>query len=204
MCENRTVFVVDDDADVRASVAALVTSFGLPCRGFPSAEAFLAEHSPSGRGVLVVDLRMPGMNGLQLQEELSRRKNRLPVIILTAFARTPTIVKAIQAGAVTAIDKPYHDDDLWDAIRSALEKEKADWSASRRQRHIRDRLGNLTQAEYRVGELIVAGRSNKEIAQELAMALRTVEKRRHNLLAKMQVGSVAELVALFLEVRDSA
>lgn len=204
MPENRTVFVVDDDADLRASVAALVTSLGLPCRGFPSAEAFLADCSVAERGVAVVDLRMPGMSGVQLQEELARRGSRMPVILLTAFARTHTIVKAIQAGAVTAIDKPYHDDDLWDAIRSALDKEQADWTAARRQSQIRNRLESLTREERRVAELVVAGHSNKAISHHTGAALRTVEKRRHNVLAKMQVGSVAELVALFLEIRDSA
>ncbi len=203
MPENRTVFVVDDDADLRASVAALVTSLGLPCRDFPSAEAFLADCSVAERGVAVVDLRMPGMSGVQLQEELARRGSRMPVILLTAFARTHTIVKAIQAGAVTAIDKPYHDDDLWDAIRSALDKEQADWTAAQRQRQIQSRLQNLTEEEYCVAELVVAGHSNKAIAHQTGAALRTVEKRRHNVLAKMQVGSVAELVALFLEIRHS-
>ena len=137
MSEHRTVFVIDDDADLRDSIAALVTSFGLPCRGFPSAEAFLAEWSPAERGVAVVDLRMPGMSGLQLQEELARRGSRLPVILLTAFARTAAIVKAIHAGAVTVIDKPYHDDDLWDAIRLALEKEQAEWTTAQRRQRIR-------------------------------------------------------------------
>jgi len=128
----------------------------------------------------------------------------MPVILLTAFARTPTIVKAIQAGAVTVIDKPYHDDDLWDAIRIALDEEAADWTSAQRQRQVRSRLENLTQEEHRVAELVVAGHSNKAIAQKTGTALRTVEKRRHNVLAKMQVSSVAELVAIFLEIRDSA
>lgn len=204
MSEHRTVFVIDDDADLRDSIAALVTSFGLPCRGFPSAEAFLAEWSPAERGIAVVDLRMPGMSGLQLQEELARRGSRLPVVLLTAFARTAAIVKAIHAGAVTVIDKPYHDDDLWDAVRLALEKEQAEWTTAQRRRRIRRRLENLTEEEYRVADLVVAGLSNKAIAQETGTALRTVEKRRHNILAKMQVGSVAELVAIFLEIRNSA
>ena len=93
----------------------------------------------------MVDLRMPGMSGLELQEELSRRKSHLPVIILTAYARTPITVRAIQAGAVTMIDKPYHDDDLWDAIRTALEKEEAAWTAEQRRREICDRLSTLTR-----------------------------------------------------------
>ena len=140
MFPNRTVFVIDDDANLRASVCALVSSLGCRAQGFASAEEFLASYVPGDRGVVVVDLRMPGLSGLELQEELARRKSHLPVIILTAYARTPITVRAIQAGAVTMIDKPYHDDDLWDAIRTALEKEEAAWTAQRRRQEICDRL----------------------------------------------------------------
>jgi RNA polymerase sigma factor (sigma-70 family) len=203
MFPNRTVFVIDDDANLRASVCALVSSLGCHAQGFASAEEFLASRASGERGVAVVDLRMPGMSGLELQEELSRRKSHLPVIILTAHARTPITVRAIQAGAVTMIDKPYHDDDLWDAIRTALEREEAAWMDNRRRREIRDRLSTLTSEERRVMELIVEGKPNKVIAQELGLAIRTVEKRRHEALAKMEAGSVAELVELAIEARNS-
>lgn len=203
MFPDRTVFVIDDDANLRASVCALVSSLGCHAQSFASAEEFLASQAPCKRGVAVVDLRMPGMSGLEFQEELSRRKSHLPVIILTAHARTPITVRAIQAGAVTMIDKPYHDDDLWDAIRTALEKEEAAWSAGQRRREIRDRLSTLTSEERRVMELIVEGKPNKVIAQELGLAIRTVEKRRHEVLAKMEAGSVAELVELAIEARNS-
>jgi FixJ family two-component response regulator len=203
MFPNRTVFVIDDDANLRASVCALVSSLGCHAQGFPSAEEFLASQAPAERGVAVVDLRMPGMSGLELQEELLRRKSHLPVVILTAYARTPITVRAIQAGAVTMIDKPYHDDDLWDAIRTALEKEEAAWTAERRRREISGRLATLTPEERRVADLIAAGSPNKMIARELKIALRTVEKRRHAALAKMNAESVAELVGLLIEVRSS-
>ena len=203
MLPNRTVFVIDDDANLRASVCALVSSLGCHAQGFPSAEEFLASEATAERGVAVVDLRMPGMSGLELQEELSRRKSHLPVIILTAHARTPTTVRAIQAGAVTMIDKPYHDDDLWDAIRTALEKEEAAWTAERWRREICDRLATLTSEERRVADLIVAGDPNKMAAHKLGMALRTVEKRRQAVLAKMKAKSVAELVGLLIEARNS-
>ena len=152
--------------------------------------------------MVVIDLRMPGMSGFELQQELLRRNNCMPVIILTAYARTSAIVQAIHSGAVTAIDKPYHDDDLWDAIRNALDKEESDWNAAQRRREIRSRAASLTPEQLRVGELIVAGLPNKEIAQQLGLALRTIEKRRHDVLTKMQVDSAVELVALFLELRD--
>ena len=201
MSEERTVFVIDDDAELRESIEALVTSLGHRCRGFPSGESFLAEYSPSDRGVVIVDLRMPGMSGLQFQQELARRESHMPIIVLTAYARTEVIVKALQAGAITAIDKPYHDDDLWEATRSALEKEETEWADRERRREVRERLESLTDEELRVSELIVAGLPNKLIAQRTGLALRTVEKRRHNVFTKLQIDSVAHLVALFLESR---
>jgi two-component system, LuxR family, response regulator FixJ len=203
MFPNRTVFVIDDDPDLRASVCALVSSLGCHTQGFASAEEFLASEAPGERGVAVVDLRMPGLSGLELQAELARRNIHLPVVILTAHSRTPLTVRAIQAGAVTVIDKPYHDDDLWDAVRTALEKEEVAWTAEQRRREICDRLATLTAEERRVADLIAAGNPNKMIAQELGIALRTVEKRRQAVLAKMKAESVAELVGLLIEARNS-
>ncbi len=202
MFPNKTVFVIDDDENVTASVCALVSSLGCRAQGFASAEEFLARYVDGDRGVVVLDLRMPGMSGLELQEQLARRNSHLPVVVLTAYARTPTTVRAIQAGAVTLIDKPYHDDDLWDAVRAALEKEEGIWTAHQRRQEICRRLATLTPGERSVAELIVAGRPNKAIAQELGMALRTVEKRRHNALAKMGVKSTEELVGVMIEARN--
>lgn len=202
MCTKRTVFVVDDDATVRASVCALVSSMGCLAQGFASAEEFLAREHNGERGVIVVDLRMRGMSGLELQEELARRKCRWPLIVLTAFAKTATTVRAIQAGAVTMIDKPYHDNDLWNGIRTALEKEEQDWNSLQQDRAMRDRLAELTPLQRRVADLIVAGQPNKSIAKELEISLRTVEKRRHEILNKMNVVSVPELVAVLLAIRN--
>lgn len=201
---SQTVFVVDDDANLRNSVCALVSSMGCPCKGFASAEEFLAGYVVGERGVLVVDLRMPGMSGLDLQAELARRGCHLPVIILTAYARTATTVRAMQAGAVTMIDKPYHDDDLWDAIRTAIDKEEAIWLAGRWRREILDRIATLTPEERRVAQLLVEGNQNKAIAQQMGIAVRTVEKRRHDLLAKMHADSLADLIRLFLEAQVDA
>ena len=207
MSPERTVFVIDDDQTLTASVCALVTSMGCRAQRFASAEEFLAGYAPGSRGIVVLDLRMPGMNGLVLQEELARRYGHLPVVILTAHARTPTTVRAMQAGAVTLIDKPYHDDDLWNAIRTALEKEELAWIAAERRRELQERLASLSLEERRVMQLIVEGQPNKIIAKELGLALRTIEKRRHGVLEKMKAGSVAELVEMALEARklpDSA
>jgi FixJ family two-component response regulator len=201
MLLNKTVFVVDDDEELCQSVCALVSSLGGAARAFASAEAFLERYDESLRGVVVVDLRMPGMSGLELQAELTRRNSHLPVIVLTAFARTPTTVRAMKAGAVTIIDKPYRDDELWDAIRTALAHEEAAWNVQKRRQEIHRRLLTLSAEERQVLDRIVEGKLNKVIAKELGLAVRTVEKRRHDVLAKMGAGSIAELVGMALEAR---
>jgi two-component system, LuxR family, response regulator FixJ len=203
MLEPKTVFVVDDDAQVRESVCALISSMGYDSEPFQSAEEFLAKLSRPTRGVLLVDLRMPGMSGLDLLTDLRQRGSHLPVIILTAYARTATTVKAMQSGAVTILDKPYNDDDLWDAIRTAFTLESEAWQRQQRQQEIEQRLAALTDDERRALELIVQGKPNKIIAKDLGVALRTVEKRRHDVFFKMQAGSLAELVELVMEARAS-
>ena len=203
MPANRTVYVVDDDSELRHSVCALLESMGCDCRGFALGEEFLAQCSISDRGVVVVDLRMPGMSGLDVQEEMGRRKIRMPLIILTAHARTATTVRAMQAGAVTMIDKPYHDDELWDAVRAALAREDADWEHQQRLAQIHRRWEMLTQEEMVVLDLLLEGKQNKSIARELNLSLRTVEKRRHEVFAKMEVESIAELVGIVRDLRSS-
>lgn len=202
MTSTRVINVIDDDADVRLSVCALVGSMHCEARGFESAEQFLASSAPESRGVAVIDLRMTGMNGLELQSEMARRNPLMPLIFLTAHARTATTVQAMRAGALVMIDKPYHDNDLWDAIRKALELEEANWTEHARKRDILDRLASLTPEERQVADLMILGRANKVVAMELKISMRTVEKRRHNVLEKMGVDSVAELVAVVLSARN--
>lgn len=202
MTYTRLVNVVDDDADVRLSVCALVNSMHCDARGFESAEEFLASSAPESRGIAVIDLRMTGMSGLELQSEMARRNPLMPLIFLTAHARTATTVQAMRAGAVVMIDKPYHDNDLWDAIRKALDLEEANWTEHARKRDILNRLASLTPEERRVADLMILGRANKVVAGELGISMRTVEKRRHNVLEKMAVDSVAELVAVVLSTRQ--
>jgi FixJ family two-component response regulator len=203
MTTARIVNVIDDDADVRLSVCALVSSMHCDAKGFESAEQFLASSAAESRGVAVIDLRMTGMNGLELQSEMARRNPLMPLIFLTAHARTATTVQAMRAGALVMIDKPYHDNDLWDAIRKALEQEEANWIEHARKREIQDRLASLTPEEKQVADLMILGRANKVVAMELKISMRTVEKRRHNVLEKMGVDSVAELVATVLSAGSS-
>jgi two-component system, LuxR family, response regulator FixJ len=198
-----TIFVVDDDEQARKSVCALVRSMGLRAESFDSAEDFLDKYAEDRPGCLVTDLRMIGMSGLELQERLIQRRVFLPVIVLTAYARTAITVQAVKAGAVTVLDKPYSDDDLWDAIRAALAKDVCEREQRTRREAICDRLAQLTPLERKVLDLIVLGHPNKGIAKELDISVRTVEHRRHDLLQKMQADSIAELIRQAVEAREA-
>jgi two-component system, LuxR family, response regulator FixJ len=194
MSNEPTVFVVDDDEQARKSVCALVHSMGMKTESFVSAEEFLDKFSNSSPGCLVTDLRMLGMSGLELQEEMRKRKIFLPVIVLTAYARTPITVRAMRAGAVMVLDKPYSDDDLWDAIRAALAKAATEESERESRRAIRSRLALLDSTERKVLDMMVREMPNKAIAKELDVSIRTIENRRHGIFKKMEVNSVTELV----------
>jgi two-component system, LuxR family, response regulator FixJ len=194
-----TVFVVDDDERARKSVCALVRSLGLKAEAFPSAEEFLARYDPCRPGCLVTDVRMLGMSGLDLQDKLNAQGNRLPVIVLTAYPRTSSTVRAMKAGAVTLLEKPYDEEELWDAIRKALAQEAVGRAELQRRREIHQRAARLTPAERAVMNLIVQGKPNKVIAKQLNMSIRTIESRRHEVFTKMGVQSVAELVRLAIE-----
>ena len=199
--EEPTVFVVDDDEQARKSVCALVRSMGFPVESFASGEEFLAAYIAPRPGCLVTDFRMRGINGLELREELVRRQLPLPFIVLTAHARTPLTVRAMQLGAVTLLDKPYADDDLWDAIRKALADDAAGRDHQLRRREARDRLGVLTSGERQVLEMLTDGRPNKQIAGELGVSMRTVESRRREIFTKLGTASLSELFRLVADAR---
>lgn len=196
-----TIFVVDDDVQARKSLCALVSSMGLAAEGYASGEEFLASYQEGRRGCVVTDVRMPGMSGLELQQELLRRDWPLPVVILTAYPRTAVTVQAMRAGAVTMVEKPYRDDELSEAISKAITEEATLWAYHRRRREIQARIASLTSSEREVLDRLVGGMSNKAIAQELGLGLRTVESRRHEVFRKMQANSLPELVRLVLEAQ---
>ncbi len=193
------VFIVDDDARARNSVCALVRSCGVPAEAFSSAEEFLAKYAPGRPGCLVTDLRMTGMTGLDLQDRLAERGIRLPVIVLTAYPRTRSTVRAMKAGALTLLEKPYDEEELWDAIRKALSHEAASRAEDNRRSQIQARAALLAPVERTVMKLIVQGKPNKLIAKQLNLSVRTIENRRHDVFDKMGVESVAELVRLAIE-----
>ncbi|MDX2145760.1 MAG: response regulator FixJ [Rhodospirillaceae bacterium] len=188
------VFVVDDDEAVRDSLAALLEANGLQARTYPSAVAFLAALSPEFHGCVVADIRMPGMDGLELQNELVRRAASLPMIIVTGHADVTLAVRAMKAGAVDFVEKPYDDDTLVDSIHRALE------TARRRERQgafaktARLRIETLTPREREVMELLVDGAANKVVAHKLGISERTVEVHRARVMTKMHAKNVSDLV----------
>ena len=204
MFENATVYIVDDDHQARESVAALVQSMGLQTQSFSSAEEFLENVDQDAPGCVVTDLRMMGMSGIELQDALHQREITLPVILITAFPRTSLTVRAMKSGAVTLLEKPYEDDDLWDAVREGLQRDEMQRERQVRQREIRRRLELLTEKEHQVMELMVDGVANKVVARRLDVSIRTVENRRHDIFEKMQAKSLAELVQMVVSVREES
>ncbi len=193
------VYVVDDDPSVLKSICALVRSYGLTTESFASAQEFLNAYDEKHPGCLVTDIRMYGMTGIELQEKLNRDGVLLPVILITGHAEIPTTVRAIKNGAVTLLEKPCRDIDLWESIGAALEQDAAQRIETQHREKVKTCLASLTPSERAVLDLIVAGQLNKQIARSLGVSIRTVESRRHNIFKKMETDSVAELVKLVLE-----
>ncbi len=196
MFHEKTVFVVDDDDQARDSVCALIRSMGLSAESFPSAEAFLAACHDGLHGCLVTDLRMFGMSGIELQEELIKREITLPVIVITAYPRTSLTVRAMKHGAITLLEKPYADDDLWDAVREAIRIDETQREEKIRRQSVQRKLDSLSEKERDVMNLMVQGMANKVIASKLDVSIRTVEARRHDVFEKMEASSLAELVRM--------
>jgi two-component system response regulator FixJ len=200
MNANSTIHIIDDDAAVRESLLALVQMRGLNAKGYSSAEAFLAGLKTHETGCVVSDVRMPGMTGLQLLEKMNEAKSTLPVVIITAYADVPTAVRAMQAGAVTFLEKPCNDDDLIAAIQQALNLEQAQQALRKQKSDVQAKLDTLTPDENAVMRKMLEGLPNKRIASDLDIGLRTVELRRSNIMKKMEAGSLAELVRLAILV----
>jgi FixJ family two-component response regulator len=201
---NPTVFVVDDDLAARRSLGALVRSRGLTCREFTSAEDFLRECDLSVPGAVITDLRMGGMNGLELQQTLVNQGSLLSVIVVSGHADVPVTVKLMENGAVTLLQKPYQEHTLLEAIDRALSQNGQSRESSVRLREIGHRLAALSEDEERTLHLMMEGHANKAIARETETSLRTVDRRRRAVLDKMSVGTVAELVQLVTEYRHAA
>jgi two-component system response regulator FixJ len=191
-----TVFVVDDDPAVLRSLSALVRVVFPRVEVFSSASEFLAGYNPERPGCLVLDVAMPDMSGLDLQRKLTEEKIDLPIVFITAHGNVQMAVGAMRAGAVNFLEKPFHEQELWDSIRNALELDGQNRRRQARRRQIEERLNQLSPGEREVLDLILEGKYNKEIAAQLNLSVRTIEDRRAKLMRKMGAGSVAELVQL--------
>jgi FixJ family two-component response regulator len=201
VASEQTIFIVEPDATVRASIAALAEVVRVKSQQHESAEDFLAAYARSQGGCLISAIQLPGMSGLDLMNAMIHDGVRLPTIIITAFADVRLAVRVMHAGAVTLLEKPYRNQELWEAIREALAVDSRIRQQEARLAHAQDQLSSLTRDEKRVLERILAGRTNKVIAQELSMRLRTVEARRHALMVKLQANSLAELIQTVTEAR---
>ena len=199
-----TVYVVDDDDSVRRSVAVLVESMNYRCETFARGGEFLEKYDDSQLGVLVVDLRMPEMDGLELQQRLTEDGHSLPVIFITGFADVPVAVRAMAGGAVTLLEKPYDENELWLAIRKAIQLDRERREDRIRRSDASHRLSQLKPQEREVMRMVVEGKPNKVIASRLDVSLRTIEERRRQVFRKTGTNSVAELVRFVVALSDEA
>lgn len=193
-----TVFVVDDDPGVGDSIRLLLRSVGLRAETFLSADEFLEAFDPDRAGCLVLDVRMPGMSGLDLQEVLRDRNSTLPIIFVTAHGDIPMAVDAVKAGAVDFLQKPFRDQELLDKIHGALEENTRIRGEEEGRAEIRKRLASLTPREREVMGLVVDGKANKNVARALGISQRTVEIHRARVMEKMGVRSVSKLVQMVM------
>lgn len=198
MATSQVVHVIDDDADVRQSLAFLLSTAGLAVRVYDSAVAFLKVLDDVQGGCVVTDIRMPQIDGLELQRRLHARSSNLPVIVMTGHGDVALAVEAMKAGAVDFIEKPFDDDVLLTAIRAALSRHAEDSEREARKAAIQSRLRTLSEREREVLDGLVAGKANKVIAHDLGISPRTVEVYRANVMAKMQADSLSELVRMAL------
>jgi two-component system response regulator FixJ len=197
--DNSTIFIVDDDAEACRSLNWLIQSVSLPARSFNSARAFLDACDPEPHGCLLLDMRMPVMDGLQLQAELTQRKIELPIIFVSAYADVSTTVRAMRAGAVTVVKKPYSDQVVLEHVQQAL-RDDADRRQLRDERQSIDaRIASLSARQRQVLDMIVDGAATKRIAFRLGLSPRTIEIHRAHVMAKIHADTVATLVRLVMK-----
>ncbi len=197
-----SVFIVDDDVAVRDSLKFLMRSVGHSVETFASAFEFLSAYRDDRPGCLVLDIRMPGMSGLELQKQLVERKAIVPIIFITGHGDVPMAVEAMKSGATYFIQKPWREQDLLDCINQGLEKDALMRASLGEENLIRERLASLTPREREVMDLVVHGKANKVIAGDLDLSQRTVEIHRARVMEKMQASSLAHLVRMVIEVGE--
>lgn len=198
------VFVIDDEAAVRDAIGLLIRSVGMKCEAFASADEFLARYDSAVPGCLVLDIRLPGMSGLQLQDRLNERAVSLPIIMITGHGTIQMAVRAVKAGAFDFLEKPFRDQDLLDRVQQAIR-----FDIASREKHLLKSqmvrlMASLTSREREVLDLVIEGYSNKVIASRLGLSHKTIEYHRSKMMEKLQVGSIPELVQLAITARQEA
>jgi two-component system response regulator FixJ len=199
MSDSATIHLIDDDADVRKALAFLLGTAGYPVRVYDSAATFLAGLAGLQPGVVVSDVRMPGMDGLELQRRLAAARPGLPIVIMTGHADVPLAVEAMKGGAVDFIEKPFSDDVILGAVERAMARFRESGDALQDAARIKARLATLSERERQVLTGLLAGHPNKTIAYDLDLSPRTVEVHRAHVMTKMGAGSLSELVRMALQ-----
>ena len=203
MTKNKqTVFIVDDDEPVRGALQLLMKSVGHDAKTFATGDEFLAACSPGIPGCLILDIRMPGMSGLELQEKLHQQGVNIPIIFITGHGDVPMAVEAMKQGALEFLQKPFREQDLVDRVNEALEKDESASKFALQRTEIEPRIAKLTPRERQIMDMIVQGKANKVIAIDLGVSQRTVETHRTRIMRKMQAKSLAELVQMAVRLQD--
>jgi two-component system, LuxR family, response regulator FixJ len=196
---NATVFIVDDDQAILESMRMLIETVGMTVQTFSNSQEFLESYDPDVAGCVVLDIRMPGMSGLELQAKMQTLKMDIPIVIITGHGDIPMAVQAIKAGAVEFIEKPFRDQLLLDAINKAIKKDSKQRGIKRGRLDFEEKCQLLTTRERQILELMVTGKNTKEIAVELNISTKTVDFHRQHVMSKMKVDSIVKLVQLARE-----
>ena len=200
--KNVTIHIVDDDPGMLKYLSELVSTINYKSEIYDSASDFLGSYSDDGLGCLVLDLRLPGISGLELQQQLASKNIDLPVIMISGFGDISTAVKAMKSGVLDFLEKPFKGQDLLDLIHNAVNKHKTDRQKNNTQNQNLKLINSLTKREKEVMDLVTIGMLNRDIAKQLEISIKTVEVHRSNVMEKMAVSSVADLVRISLEAKD--